>query len=198
LFKRTCRFAGIQFTKHFMEFVLVETNRLVGSNRHVILTRQTCGQRSSRVAGSKRRALAFHFSVRIWYFILILQCRGESDLGLCMTSVIAKRMQLRSANFQRILQPNTFLNRKSALCGRADLTWFVFHLLAFIGIGENYAVQSLAFGLHCPLKPITLVTFETRILNEATATLPTLYSLLWPLPPLFTSNSGNVSPPPGC
>jgi len=35
-----------------------------------------------------------------------------------MISVLAKRMQLRSADFGRILRPNTFLNRKSALCGR--------------------------------------------------------------------------------
>jgi len=33
---------------------------------------------------------------------------------------------------------------------------------------------------------MTLVTFETGILNETTSTLPTLYSLLWPLPPLLT------------
>ena len=122
LFKRTCEFAGIHITKHFIEFVLVKTNRLVGSNRHVILTRQACGQRSTRDVGSKRRALPFYFSVQIWYMFLILECRGELDLGLCMTLVIAKRMQLHSANFQRILRPNNFLNRKSALCGRTDLT----------------------------------------------------------------------------
>jgi len=28
------------------------------------------------------------------------KCRGESDLGLCMTSVLAKRMLLRSADFR--------------------------------------------------------------------------------------------------
>jgi len=114
LFNRTCEYAGIQFTKHSIEFVLLETNKLVGSNPHVILTRQTCRQRSNRVAGSTRRALAFYFSVRIWYMFFISQFRGKSDLGLCMTSVLAKRMPLCSADFQ----PNTFFNRKSALCGR--------------------------------------------------------------------------------
>jgi len=39
----------------------VETNLLFGSNPNVILTRQTCGQRSGIAAGSKRRALAFYF-----------------------------------------------------------------------------------------------------------------------------------------
>jgi len=75
-FERTCIFSGIQFTKHFIEFVFVETNEVVRSDSNVILTRKTCGQRSSRVAGSKRRALAFCFSVRMWYVLLISICRG--------------------------------------------------------------------------------------------------------------------------
>jgi len=54
LFERTCIFAGIQFTKYFIEFVLVETNLFFGSNSNVILMLQTCGHRSSRVAGSQR------------------------------------------------------------------------------------------------------------------------------------------------
>jgi len=89
----------------------VETNELFESNSDVILTRQTCGHRSSRVAGSKRRALAFYFSVRIWYTFFKSKSRGMSDLGVCMTSVLAKRMRLRSAEFRRIPRPNMFLNR---------------------------------------------------------------------------------------
>jgi len=46
------------------------------------------------------------------------KCRGKSDLGVCMTSVLAKGMQPRSANFRRILQPNTLLHWKSALRSR--------------------------------------------------------------------------------
>jgi len=42
-------------------------------------------------------------------------CRVESDLGLHMTSVLAKKMPLRSADFRRIMRRNTFFNRKSAL-----------------------------------------------------------------------------------
>ena len=62
-FERTCVFSEIQFTKHFIEFAFVETNEVVRSNSKVILSRQTCGQRSSRVAaaGSKRRAIEFKF-----------------------------------------------------------------------------------------------------------------------------------------
>jgi len=115
LFKKMGVFTGIQFTEHFIEFYLVKTNQLFGSNSNAILTRQTGGKRSSRVAGSKRRALAFCFPVRIWYMLSISKCRGESDLGLCMGSLIAKRMPPRSADFRKILRPNTFLNRKSAL-----------------------------------------------------------------------------------
>jgi len=60
-------------------------------------------------AGGKRRAIALYFPVRICYMFLKSKCTGESDLGLCMTSVLAKRMPLRSADFWRILRPNTFL-----------------------------------------------------------------------------------------
>jgi len=56
----------------------------------VIQTWSWLGKFSSRVAGSRHRALAFDFSVRIWYMFLISKCRGESDLGLCMSSVLAK------------------------------------------------------------------------------------------------------------
>jgi len=113
--RRTCVFSGIQFTRHFIEFVVVETKQIVSSNSNVILTRHTYGQRSGMAAGGKRGALAFYLSVRICYMFLMSKCRGELDLGLCMTSVLAKRMPLRSADFRRILRPNTFENRKSAL-----------------------------------------------------------------------------------
>jgi len=112
-FERTCKVEEIQCTKFVIKFVFVETNQLFCSNSNVILTRQTYGHRSSRVAGSNCLALAFWFSVRIW----ILKCRGQSDLGLWMTSVLAKRTRLQSADIRRILRPNMFLKRKSALYG---------------------------------------------------------------------------------
>ena len=98
--KRTCIFRGIQFTKHSIKFVLVESNQLFSIDSNVVLTRQTCGQRSGMAAASKRRALAFYFSVRICYMFLISKRRRESYLGLYMTSGFAKRMPLRSANFR--------------------------------------------------------------------------------------------------
>jgi len=73
---------------------------LFSSNSNVIWTRRTCCQRSSMVAGTKRRALAVDFSVRICYMSLISNCRGESNLGLCNSLKLAKRMRLCSADFQ--------------------------------------------------------------------------------------------------
>ena len=100
-FERTFVFSGIQFTKHLIESFLVETIEVVRSNSNVILTRQNCGQRSSRIVESKCRAvLVFYFPVRIWLLFSISMCRGESDLGLCMTSVLAKRMRPHSADFR--------------------------------------------------------------------------------------------------
>jgi len=116
LFERTCVFIGIQFTKHFIGFDLVETNQFFDSNSNVILTWQTCGHRSSRVAGSKHQALAFYPSVRFWYVLLVvLKCRGESGQGLCVSSVLANRMRLRSADswFKNVFGRR--IRRKSAL-----------------------------------------------------------------------------------
>jgi len=60
--ERTRILSGIQFTTHFMEFFAVETKRFIGRSINVIFTRQTCCQRSSRAAESKRRALDIYFS----------------------------------------------------------------------------------------------------------------------------------------
>jgi len=78
----------------------METKKIVRSKSKVILTRQTCGQLSGMAAGGKRRALAFYLSVQIFCVFLMSKCRGESDLGLFMTLVLANRMPLRSADFR--------------------------------------------------------------------------------------------------
>ena len=75
--ERTRILSGIQFTTHFIDFCVVETKRCVGSFVHVILTRQTCGQRSSKAAERKRRALGNYFSERIYYMFLTSKCRGD-------------------------------------------------------------------------------------------------------------------------
>ena len=91
---------GIQFTTHFIEYFFVETQRFVSSFVHVILTRQTCGQRSSRAAESKRRALGNYFSERICYMFPILKCKGDQDLGLCTSSGLAFGEPRRSSDFR--------------------------------------------------------------------------------------------------
>jgi len=75
--ERTQILSGIQFTTCFIEIFVVEMKRFVSSFVHVILTQQTCGQRSSRAAESKRRALGKYFSERICYMFLISKCRGD-------------------------------------------------------------------------------------------------------------------------
>jgi len=92
----------------FIEFVLVKTKRFVGSTINVLLTQHTCGQRSSMSARSKRWALVFYFAVWIWYMFPISNCRGESNLYLCTTSGLAKRMLLHIGEFRRILRPYMF------------------------------------------------------------------------------------------
>jgi len=73
------------------------------------LYKQTNKQLLQQGCGSKRRAIAFYFFIRIWYVFLTSRRREESDHpGLCMSSVLAKRMQLYSGNFRRILRPSTF------------------------------------------------------------------------------------------
>ena len=88
--------SGIQITRHFIKSVVVETKQFVGSDVNVIWTRQTCGQRSSMAAGSKHRALAYYFSIRICYIFLTSKCRRESELGLCTSLVVAIFFQFKS------------------------------------------------------------------------------------------------------
>jgi len=89
--ERTQILSGIQFTTHFIESFVMETKRFVCSSVYVILTRQTCSQRSSRAAESNHRALGnyFKFSKRICYMSFISKCRGDRDLSQCTTSILA-------------------------------------------------------------------------------------------------------------
>ena len=88
----------------------------VSCNSIVILIRQTCDQRSSSPGWREAtRALAFYFSVRIWYMFFISICRGKLDLGVCMTSVLAKRKRPHSADFRFKNVFGHWIRRKSAL-----------------------------------------------------------------------------------
>ena len=126
--ERTQILSGIQFTTYLIEFFVVETKRFVGSSVNVILTRQTCGQRSSRAAESKRRALGNCFSERIYYRFLISKCRRNCDLGLCTTSVLALREPMRIGDFRK---KNVFRRRKNQIlslrCGSPHASPEVVH-----------------------------------------------------------------------
>ena len=74
----------------------------------MILTQQTCRQRSSRAAESKRRALENYFPERICYMFRISKCRGDWDLSLCTTSVLAFGEPRWNGKPQFFLRRNTF------------------------------------------------------------------------------------------
>ena len=128
ILERTRIFSGIQFTTHFIQFFVVETKRFVGSAVNVILTRQTCSQRSSKAAESKRRAQGNYFSGRMCYMFLISKCRGDWDLGLCTTSGLAFGEPQRSGDFRK---KNVFRRRKnrnlSLCCGSSNASPEVVH-----------------------------------------------------------------------
>ena len=87
----------------------METKRFVGNFVNVILTRQTCGQRWSRAAESKRRAIGNYFSEQICYMFLISKCRGDRDLGLCTTSVLAFGQPQHNGKIRFFPRQKTFL-----------------------------------------------------------------------------------------
>jgi len=120
--ERTRILSGIQFTKYFIEIFVVEKKWFIGSFVHVILTRQTFGQRSSRVAESKRRALGNYFQVfeQICYMFPISKCRGDWDPVLFSTSILAFHYPQRDGKIWFFLRRNTFIFRKSPL--RCDST----------------------------------------------------------------------------
>ena len=156
MFETTCKFNRIQFTRLFYEFVVVETKQIVSSNSNIILTRQTCGQRSGMAAACKHRALAFYFSTRICYKFLVSKRGDESDPGLCMTSGLAKRIPLCSADFQRILRPNTFRHCTAAFALQVpksciDLDQTHLHLL-MLGTYSKFVRKNklLAHGVCMP------------------------------------------------
>ena len=61
----------------------------------------------------KQTLIAFYFGIRIWYMFEIWKCRGESGVGQCTISVLAKRLLLLNGKFRWILQPMACFNRKS-------------------------------------------------------------------------------------
>jgi len=90
------------------KFVVLETKWFVSSNAKVILTRHTCGQRSSMSAWIKLQALEKYCDQRVCHTFQILKCRFHSDLGLRNFWVLAYREPLRNSKLRFFCSWNTF------------------------------------------------------------------------------------------
>ena len=84
--------------------------------------------RSSRAAESERRVIGNYFSERICYMFLISKCRGDQDLGLCTTPVLAFGERSAMAKSE---EKNVFWRRKNQIlplrCGSPNASTEVVH-----------------------------------------------------------------------
>jgi len=92
-----------------LQIMVVETKQFVGSNVNVILTRQTCGQHSSRAAASKRRALENYFYDRICCMFWISKYRE----GTCEMRTAAQWWLPKNKCFARRKNRNLALRSSS-------------------------------------------------------------------------------------
>ena len=104
-------------------FVVVKTKRCGSSTVNVILTQQTCGQRLSMSAGSKRRALENYLHGRIRHMFLISKYRRGWTLGLWTFWILAKTGPLRHAKFRFFLVLFSQVPKKCT-----DVELFLLHL----------------------------------------------------------------------
>ena len=90
--ERTRILSGIQFTKHFIENIGVKTKRFIGGDVNVILTRQTCGQRSSRAV--LERSIEFVHTKLVYVLRIKMLRRVRSrfvhNFGTCKKNAIAQ------------------------------------------------------------------------------------------------------------
>jgi len=161
--ERTRILSGIQLTTHFIDFFVVQTKLFVGSFLKVILKRQTCGQRSSRAAESKRWALGKYFSERICLGFLMSKCRGDWDPVLCTFWLLANREALRIAKFRFFLRAiHFFLGSRhcaALLCSQVhkkctDLDLILLYILisgtySKFARKNNFLVLSVCFPQPC-------------------------------------------------
>ena len=89
------------------------SNSLAGGVLSALLVNLSMLRRPARQrcdgADGARDAYKFYYSVRISYEFLISDCRGDSDLGLCSSWHLAKKMPLRSGRicFQQANRRNS-------------------------------------------------------------------------------------------
>jgi len=126
--ERTRILSGIQFTTYFIDFFVVETKRFVSSFVNVILTRQTCGQRSSRAVESKRRGIGNYFSSE-FAICSSYQNVEETEIQVC-TQLRYLRLENRSA-MATSEKKNVFWSRKNRIlplrCGSPNASTEVVH-----------------------------------------------------------------------
>jgi len=110
--------SGIQFTKHFIEFVVGETNQLFGGNSNVNLTRQICGQRSGMAAGTPRPSGSILlFRTNLLYvpnieMYRMVGSRSVHDFRTCKENAAA---QCRLPIFQRVWPQDHQVRQNSPL-----------------------------------------------------------------------------------
>ena len=88
--------SGIQFTTHFVWIFVVETKRFVGSFVNVILTRQTCGQRSSRACGKQTLSARKFFSRANLLHVPLYNKLEETEILVCV-QLCYLRLEIRCA-----------------------------------------------------------------------------------------------------
>jgi len=75
--ERTRILSGIQFTRHFIQFIVAGTKKFVGSNVNVILTRQNLEPALEHVCEKQRPSARKLFHEAICHMFLISRCRGD-------------------------------------------------------------------------------------------------------------------------
>ena len=140
----------MKFTRHFIEFFVVETTRFVGGTVDVILTRQTCGQRWCRAAESKRRArarggkeprsAARHSKSRF--------CRGNGTIGFFLR---AKHVFSSHNGARHCGAPSDFF------CWRLGNTFF----FSEVAIAQRFSFRNTKKGTDLGLSLLYIWIFET-------------------------------------
>ena len=152
-------------------FFVVETKRFVSSTVNVILMRQTCGQRSSRAAESKRRALGNYFSERICYMLLISKYR-ETEIKV--------RAQLRYLR----------LGNRSAMAKSGKKTCFDVGKIRFFEKSENRISGKLSRKNQYHKNGSTLFSYTMRFSAQSVYHARELYHFF-----CFLSFSGHLRRP---
>jgi len=161
----------------FIEFFLVDMSQLISSNPNVIHIWKKCGQRLGMAAASKRRALGFFFQCEF----ATSKRRRESNLGLCTTSGLAKRICKKNVTARcRLLIKKHDWPRKSALHSGiifaslklcTDLNWTLLYIVIYRAYTKfvwekMLALGPAAFASRCPARALAADQDHVYIATE--------------------------------